>query len=123
MKSESVADLYRRLVTNREKLHPKLQKLIPNEPPKDIQFTALQKEDHEHIPSYVRTKSLARALENQLDIPDRSEASPVILVFCQPAEELGKAQFPFVPVSYCAWLEAAGARCVALPYNINEASM
>jgi|JI6StandDraft_1071083.scaffolds.fasta_scaffold08383_3 hypothetical protein len=123
MKSESVADLHRRLVTNREKLHPKLQKLIPNEPPKDIQFTALQKEDHEHIPSYVRTKSLARALENQLDIPDRSEASPVILVFCQPAEELGKAQFPFVPVSYCAWLEAAGARCVALPYNINEASM
>lgn len=28
-----------------------------------------------------------------------------------------------MPVSYCSWLEAAGARCVPLPYNINEASI
>lgn len=123
MKPDSIAETYRKLLQDRDKLHPKLQKLVPTEPPKDIQFDALLKEDHDSIPNYVRTKTLYRALDNQLDIPDRTESSPVICVFCQPAEELGKAQFPFVPVSYCAWLEAAGARCVALPYNINEASM
>lgn len=123
MKSQAIGDTYRRLIEQREKLHPKLHKFIPNDQPKDIDFGSLQKDDHEHIPSYVKTKTLVRAIDHQLDPPDRSEVSPVILVFCQPAEELGKAQYPFVPVSYCAWVEAAGARCVALPYNINEASM
>ena len=31
--------------------------------------------------------------------------------------------YPYAPVSYAEWLEAAGARCVPLPYNTNEGSI
>ena len=55
---------------------------------------------------------------------------PTILVFCQPSEEIAIDTsnqnypiYPYAPVSYATWLEGVGAKCVALPYNINEGSI
>lgn len=28
-----------------------------------------------------------------------------------------------MPISYCSWLEAVGAQCIPISYNINEGSI
>ena len=51
---------------------------------------------------------------------------PIILIFCQPSEEINIQKgdiFPYAPISYPSWLSAIGAECIPFPYNINEGSM
>lgn len=76
----------------------------------------------------IKTKTaldLLRPIE--LHDPDPTVLiKPIILVFCQPSEELTIERdkiYPYTPVSYATWLEAAGARCIPLPYNTNEGSI
>ena len=78
---------------------------------------SVKKLHNEGIHSNVRTKTLHSCLTPTFSLQKYSEGSPIILVFCQPAEEL-KKNYPYVPVSYCSWLESAGARCIPVPWNL-----
>lgn len=88
----------------------------------------LSKEDPKSIVNSIKTKTVLDLL-NPIELHDPDpiiSAKPIILVFCQPSEELvieRDKTYPYAPVSYATWLEAAGARCIPLPYNTNEGSI
>jgi gamma-glutamyl hydrolase len=54
------------------------------------------------------------------------DTRPLILIFCQPSEEVAIDKtkvYPYAPVAYSNWLEATGARCIPLPYDTNEGTI
>ncbi len=111
-----------------EELPLSIRKLVPKPEINKVPFDSLNDTNIEKAVNYVKTKTVSDLLispsieEREIKVHD----NPIILVFCQPSEELNiqkNTVFPYTPISYTNWLEAAGAHCIPLPYNINEGSM
>lgn len=92
-----------------ETIPPTLRGLIGNPQPIPVSFDALNESNIDKAVGYVRTKSMMQLLAP----PTVSERemkkieTPIVLVFCQPSEELnlGKNEIlPYAPVSYGSWL-------------------
>ena len=87
-------------------------------------FNDLNDNNAEKAANYVKTKTLMDLIRPP-PIDDRNiikGETPVILVFCQPSEEINIQKgdiFPYAPISYPSWIQAAGGQCIPFPYNIN----
>ena len=109
-------------------LPPQLAHLIPQSPNyllPDFKQQQLTPDACTKLADSVRTHTLLQLLKPvQIPQPDPFFIpKPTILVFCQPSEEIAIQNnnnvFPYAPVSYVEWVEAAGAKCVPIPYNTN----
>ena len=111
-----------------EKLPQNIKRLVNKLETKRIPFNELTESNAEKAANYVKTKTLMDLLKSpQIDERNIMKGDePIILVFCQPSEEINIQKgeiFPYTPISYPSWLLAAGAQCIPFPYNINEGSM